>query len=124
MNLELRSLIAPGDLKNERLTLRALSALDVGDYLVAQTMLIDDYPATSFDHMIWFPFKSILKGDLVVVYTKSGTSREKTLSKGNTAHFFYLDLNEPIWQDENKGAIVLHTPSWESKSAKELERKP
>lgn len=122
MNLELRSIIAPGDLKNERLTLRALSNLDVGDYLVAQTMLIDNYPTTSFDHMIWFPFKIIDKGDLVVVYTKPGTSSEKLLSKGNKAHFFYLDLSSPIWDSPNKGAIVLHTPSWESKSLGELKR--
>lgn len=120
MKLELRSIIAPGDLKNERLTLRALSNLDVGDYLVAQTMLVDDYPTTSFDHMIWFPFKEIESGDLVVIYTKSGDSREKVLSKGNKAHFFYLDLKSPIWDEAGKGAIVLHTPSWHSKSVDEL----
>mgnify|MGYP003652204344 CR=1 FL=1 len=122
MRLELRSIVSPGDLKNERLTLRALADLDVGDYLVAQTMLIDDYPATSFDHMLWFPFKPISKGDLVVVYSKGGTNKERTLSGGNTAHFFYLDLNQPIWDDPNKGAILLHTPSWESKSRDELKR--
>lgn len=122
MKLELRSIVAPGDLKNERLTLRALTSLDVGDYLVAQTMLIEDYPTTNFDHMIWFPFKQVEKGDLVVIYTKSGESREKPLSKGNTAHFYYLDLSSAIWDDPTKGAIVLHTPTWQSKSVDELKR--
>jgi hypothetical protein len=122
MKLELRSIIAPGDLKNERLTLRALSSLDVGDYLVAQTVLIDNDPATSFDHMIWFPFKTIDKGDLVVVYTKSGKSSEKVLSTGNSAHFFYLNLGSTIWDEPEKGAIILHTPSWQSKSVDELKR--
>ncbi len=78
MKLELRSIIAPGDLQNERLTLRVLSGLDIGDYLVAQTMLIDNYPTTSFEHMIWFPFNLVEKGDLIVVYTKTGTSRVRT----------------------------------------------
>jgi hypothetical protein len=120
MKMELRSIIAPGDLKNERLTLRALSDLDVGDYLVAQTTIIDDFPTTSFDHMLWFQFKPIKKDDLVVVYTKTGTNTERVLSKGNTAHFFYLDLKSPIWDNPSKGAIVLHTPSWQSKSVNEL----
>ncbi len=118
--MELRSIVSPGDLKNERLTLRALADVDVGDYLVAQTMLIEDFPATNFDHMLWFPFKPILKGDLVVLYTKSGSNKERVLKKGNTAHFFYLDLSDPIWDDANKGAILLHTPSWQSKSLDEL----
>lgn len=120
MNLELRSIIAPGDLKNERLTLRALTNLDVGDYLVAQTMIVNGNPTTSFDHMLWFPFKAINKGDLVVVYTKVGNNTERVLSKGNTAHFFYLDLVTAIWDDPNKGAIVLHTPTWQSKTVDEL----
>lgn len=120
MKLELRSIVAPGELKDERLTLRALANLDIGDYLVAQTVMIDDYPSTSFDHMIWFPFKPISKGDLLVIYTKTGKSRQKALSKGNTAHFYYLDLSHPIWNSKNKGAIVLHTPTWSSKLVSEL----
>jgi hypothetical protein len=120
MNLELRSIIAPGDLKNERLTLRALADLDVGDYLVAQTVLVDGQPTTDFDHMLWFQYEPIAKGDIVVVYTKTGKTTERVLSTGKTAHFFYLDLKSAIWDDPSKGAIVLHTPSWKSKSLSEL----
>lgn len=123
MKLELRSIIARGDLKRERLTLRAISSVDVGEYLVAQTVLIEGDPATSFEHMIWLPFKQIDKGDIVVVYTKIGKPTEKVLSNNNKAHFFYLDLNKTIWNGSGKGAIVLETPTWQVKSADELERK-
>ncbi len=122
MKLELRSIVAPGDLAKERLTLRALQDLDVGDYVVAQSGYADDSPTTTFFHTIWFPYNPVQKGDLVVVYTKEGTNRERVLDRGNKAHFFYLDLNEAIWDDPTKGALVLYAPTWESKSVDDLTR--
>jgi len=123
MKLELRSIVAPGDLKNERLTLRALENLDVGDFLVAQAGYVDDSPTTQLFHALWFPYKVIRKGDLVVIYTKEGSNKERVLDRGNKAHFYYFDLSDPIWADANKSALVLHAPTWESKSAKELKRR-
>jgi hypothetical protein len=123
MKLELRSIIAPDDLKNERLTLRALADLDIGDYLVAQSGYVDGSPTTNFFHSLWFPFKLIQKDDLVVVYSKVGTNMERVLVRGNKAHFFYLDLVEPIWGDSSKGALVLYAPTWQSKSVDDLIRR-
>lgn len=120
MKLELRSIVAPGDLKNERLTLRALADLELGDYLVAQSGYFDGSPTTNFYHTLWFPFKFIQKGDLVVIYTKVGVTKERVLQRGSKAHFYYLDLTGSIWDDPGKGALVLHTPIWQSKSTDEL----
>jgi hypothetical protein len=122
MNLELRSIVAPNELKSERLTLRANADLDIGDYLVAQSGFVDGSPTTSFFHTLWFPFKLIQKSDLVVVYTKVGTNNERVLNAGNKAHFFYLDLSQPIWGDTSKGALVLYAPTWQSKSVDDLKR--
>lgn len=122
MKLALRSIVAPGDIKNERLTLRALAQIDVGDYLVAQSGYVDDSPTTQLFHTLWFPYKPIQNGDLVVVYTKRGINKERVLDRGNKAHFFYLDLKSSIWDDPTKGALVLHAPKWESKSVDELRR--
>ena len=97
--------------------------LDIGDYIVAQTGYIEDSPTTNFSHSLWFPYKLINKGDLVVVYTKSGSSKERVLDKGNKAHFFYLGLTEPIWNAPRHGALILHAPSWDSKPAEALIRK-
>jgi len=120
MKLQLRSIVAPGKLQKERLTLRALEDLDVGDYLVAQSGYADDSPTTDFDHTLWFPYKEIQKGDLVVVYTKAGTNSERVLANGHKAHFFYLDLTSTIWDNPNNGAVVLHAPKWQSKSVSDL----
>lgn len=123
MKLELRSIIAAGDIANERLSLRALDNLDVGDYLVAQSGYIGDNPTTDFYHTFWFPFKPIQKGDLVVVYTKVGRNRERVLERGNKAHFYYLDLETPIWTRPDSGAVLLHAPTWQSKTLGELTRR-
>lgn len=122
MKLELRSIISPGNIEKERLTLRALADVDLGDYLVAQSGYIEDSPTLTFYHTMWFPFKPISKGDLVVIYTKEGNSRERELGNGRLAHFFYLDLEESIWDNPHRGAVVLQAPNWHSKSAIELER--
>ena len=120
MNLKLRSIVAQGNLKNERLTLKALQNLDIGDYLVAQSGYERNSPTTTLFHTLWFPYKPIKKGDLVVVYTKNGSNSERELDNGNTAHFFYFDFSEAIWNDSNKGALVLYAPTWKSKSVDDL----
>lgn len=122
MKLELRSIISAGDLTKERLSLRALDDLDVGDYLVAQSGYMDGNPTTYFYHTLWFPFKPIQKGDLVVVYTKVGASKERVLERGNKAHFYYFDLEYPIWGDPENGALLLYAPTWQSKSVGDLIR--
>lgn len=120
MKLKLRSIISAGDLSRERLTLRAIDDLDVGDYLVAQSGYVNDGPTTSFFHTFWFPYKQIKKNDLVVIYTKRGKERSRKLDGGNTAHFFYLDSDTPIWGASNTGALVFFAPTWRSKPADEL----
>lgn len=120
MSLELRSIVAPGDLAKERLTLRAKADLDLGDYLVAQHSYVDGEPTTEILHTYWFPFKKIEKGDLVVIYTKEGGSKIRPLSTGKKAHFYYLDLENTIWDEVDVGALVLFAPKWESTLADEL----
>lgn len=120
MNLELRSLVKPGDLPNERVTLRAKVNLDLGDYLFAQPGYFSGVPTINFFHTYWFPFKKISAGDLVVIYTKEGSESSKNLTTGKMAHFYYLDLKEAIWDDSTKAAVILYAPKWESKSVEDF----
>jgi hypothetical protein len=116
MNLELRSLVKPGDLPTERVTLRAKVDLDLGDYLFAQSGYADGVPTINFFHTYWFQYKKISAGDLVVIYSKEGSESSKKLTTGKMAHFYYLDLKSTIWDDPNKAAVILYAPKWESKS--------
>lgn len=120
MKLELRSIVDPGNLAKERITLRATSDLDLGDYLFAQSGYANGSPTIEFFHTYWFQFKLIKKGDLVVIYTKEGIDRENTLKNQRKAHFYYFDLSAPIWDDPNKAAVILYAPTWESRGADEL----
>lgn len=125
MRLTLRSIFSPGDLAKERLTLRANADLDIGDYLVAQTGVSDTGdPTVFFNQPYWLPYKKIKSGDLVVIYTKEGEQRSRPLKNGiNTAHFLYFHSQEPIWDDPEKGAIVLFTPIWDFRKQKDLIKK-
>ncbi len=116
MNLELRSLVKPGDLSNERVSLRVKLVMDFGDYLFAQSGYADGAPTIKLYHTYWFPFKKVSAGDLIVIYTKKGSDSSKKLTTGKTAHFYYLDLDETIWDDPTKAAIILYAPKWESRA--------
>jgi len=122
MNLELRSVVAAGDLKNERLTIRVKADSDVGDYLIAKTGVEHGEPTTSISQVCWLPYEPVSSGDLVVIYTKEGSPRKRKLKSGKTAHFYYLDLTQPIWDDSLDGALLLYAPTWEFKSASELKQ--
>ena len=119
MSLVLRSIIEKGDLAKERLTLKATSDLDVGDYALLQCGLVDGTLTTEVLRAFWFPYSPVLDGDLVVLYSKVGESRHKTLASGSKAHFFYWGNTSPIWT-EDRAAVILKAPEWSSKSLAEL----
>ena len=123
MNLELRSIAAKGDIRNERLTFRVKTALDVGDYVLLQTSYIEGTLTTNIFNSYWFSYGAVAKGDLVVLYTRSGTNSSKPLKDAGTAHFFYWGLRDPIWDDNERAAVILHAPQWQSKPASELWRR-
>jgi len=120
MSLKLRSIIERGNLSKERLTLKAADNIDIGDYAVFQCAIVDGVLTTVVKRTFWFQYDQIEKGDLVVLYTKSGESRSKVLSTGSKAHFFYWGLQNPIWGNDELAAVVLKAPQWESKSVSEL----
>lgn len=122
MKLKLRSILAAGDLRNERLTLRAESDLDLGEYAVLQVPLIGRDLMTDVFHTFWFPYQEIERGDLVVIYTKKGEVRSKMLETGSRAHFFYWNVGEAIWNDSERAAVVLRAADWAHKGTAELRK--
>ena len=122
MKLKLRSIVSAGELDKERLTLLVTDRTDLGDYLVAQAEFVEGQLTTNLIHTIWFPVKSVEKGDLVVIYTKRGQNKERSLLSDRKSHFFYLDLDNSIWEEQSRGAVILHAPTWESKSTEEIKQ--
>lgn len=120
MNLELRSVANRGDIERERITFRVTADVDVGDFVVMQSGYVDGEVTTDIHHSFWFAYKPIEKGDLVVLYTKSGNMSSRPLKQRGLVHFFYWGLDMPIWQHEDRAAVLLAAPTWQSKSSIEL----
>lgn len=120
MSFEISSIAGKGELPNERLVLRAVTALDAGHYAVLQTGCREGNPTSLVHHCFWFPWYAVKPNDLIVLYTKSGTQSTKSLADGRTAHFFYWNLAHAIWKSDQRAAVVLHAPKWISKLAAQL----
>lgn len=122
MNLQLRYISNKGDIHKERLTLRVLADLDVGDFVILQTAIGGDDVTTQVHHALWFPYRAVSKGDLIVVYTRRGEPSSKPLKERGIAHFFYWDLQHAIWAEEDRAAVLLHAPTWDFKKSGDLWR--
>jgi hypothetical protein len=120
MNLEFRSIVERGDHSKERITLRCLGETDLGHYVLLQTSSREGVASTDVLRTMWFPDKIVEKGDLIVLYTKSGYNSEKVLKTGKKAHFIYWDIPKPIWSDKETAVVLLHAPNWEARLVEDL----
>ena len=120
MKIEIRKIADKGNIEKERLVLKVTSDTDIGDYVVLQTGYNDGEITIETFYTYWFQYKSALTDDYVVLYTKTGEDKEKTIANGSTAHFFYWGLEDAIWNSDNKAPVVLHAPEWISSHPEEL----
>ncbi|MDE0447650.1 MAG: hypothetical protein OXH96_13335 [Spirochaetaceae bacterium] len=112
----------PGVLDQERLVLRVLATTDIGDYALLRTRYDAETVLAGNCDAFWFPFRPVYKDDLVVVYTKPGVMKEKLLEDGAKAHFFYWGLEYPIWNADDRGAVILYAPTWKDNHQQHLMR--
>lgn len=119
MKLSIKSFADAGILGTERLVLRALEDVDIGDYLILRTKKSKKTggPLSGGSDAYWFPDHEVKAGDLVVVYTREGVASKKELSGGRTAHFYYWKKKQAFWGNngENK-AVLIETGSWRSEA--------
>lgn len=117
--LELRTLLSPGVIEEERIVIHVLVDTDIGDYILLQTGFnpkTENVTIATY-HSFWFPYKRVNNGDFVVVYTMGGTNSEKKFERGEeqdkgTVHFFYWGLEDPIWNKLDRAPVLLQSPSW------------
>ena len=111
-----------GTLDRERLVLRVLATTDIGYYALLRTKYDAETVLAGNCDAFWFPFGAVHKDDLVVVYTKRGVMKEKLLEDGAKAHFFYWGLDYPIWDADDRGAVILFAPVWKDRPRQHLMR--
>lgn len=117
MNLNVIEIKNKNNIQKERIVLKALANINIGNYIIFLTNKVDNenFEANP-NHVFWFPNKEVTKGDLVVLYTKEGKASVKDINEGNNkAYFFYKKLNKEYFTNDEKVAIVIEVSGWEGK---------
>jgi hypothetical protein len=112
MNVEIRGIENVGDLSKERVVLRATSDADIGKFAIFKCRPTSSGVASGLvSRAYWFPDKVIKSGDFVVLYTKEGTSSEKSNEQGTQkTYFYYWGSAQPQWKDHV--AALISTPTY------------
>jgi len=117
MNVEISSFADAGNYQKERVVLSVLRDSDIGDYAVlCSPTSAQGNPTPGGKNAFWFPDGNVRAGDLVILYTKRGTSSTKELGGGRTAHFYYWGQENALWGSASNGAVVLETADWTFKT--------
>jgi hypothetical protein len=113
MKLEFSRVESPGDPERERIVFRAAEDVDIGRFAVFQCEGRDNGQVASgpIASAYWFADKKIASGDFVVLYSKNGTTSEKT-EQAITSHFFYWRSSKPLWVGRYV-PVLINTASWE-----------
>jgi hypothetical protein len=119
MNLEFRSFADAGNPSKERIILKALADLDVGDFAVLRSGVGTDRQSPTAGRKVayWFPDEKVKSNDLIVLYTKKGSRSSKALEGGRTAHFFYWGRDDALWGDNQFGAVISEIWDWDFRVA-------
>lgn len=111
-SLKFSSFADAGDLTKERLVLRADADLGVGQFAILRSRKSSTGATAGKKPAFWFPDKDVKRGDLVILYTKSGKSSVKALEGDRTAHFFYWGEESAFWGEDGFGAVILKVETW------------
>lgn len=117
MKLEVTSIANANDIESERIVLRAGEDLDLGSFAIFSCVIMDDDRVQSgnIPDVFWFEDEALKKGDLVILYTKSGIPRRKESKSGAVSYFYYWDRDEAIWTSTRR-AIAVNTADWSAAS--------
>lgn len=115
MRLEITSIADTGDVSKERIVMKAVTDLDVGDFAVFKSSVgsTGQEPTAGRKAAYWFPDENVVTGDLVVLYTKRGSRSTKRLDSGGTVYFFYWGKDESQWGDSQSGVVLLEVADWQ-----------
>lgn len=106
-----------GNPEKERVVFKIDTATNLGFYVVAQSIKVQDNAISSnIKNTYWFPDQELKVGDLVVLYTKKGEKKSVLNKDGSMTYFFYWGLEEPL-SSINKSCVVLFETTWMFKGA-------
>jgi hypothetical protein len=98
--------------QNERVFIRALQEVDLGDYIVTDTTYRQDGSVSNkARHVYEFARKVVQAGEYVCLHSGAGSYKlDKTTDDGTPLHRFYWGLNYTIWNKSGDNAWLLYAP--------------
>ena len=114
MSVRIKSIVEAGNLSKERIIMKVSAKDDIGDYAMFRSRYKNDNVTTTVSHVLWFSDKPVGAGDLVILYSKTGSNSSKTNANGTTSHFFYWHSSEPLWEGGDYSAVLLEIDGWSS----------
>ena len=113
MNIAIDYIKDSGNLDKERIVFAVKNDEQLGKYLIAESVLLEDSRfSAKIKNIFWFPDQELKQGDVIVLYTKQGNSNSTKNDDGSTTYFYYWGLLEPHLK-ENKPCVVLFETSWD-----------
>lgn len=96
----------------ERVMMRALEDVDLGDYIVTDsTYRKDGVVSNKARHVYEFAKKRIAAGEWIALRSRKGTYNVTTLDDDRTPlHLFYWGLDYRIWNEDGDNAWLLLAP--------------
>ena len=114
MMLKVRSIANRGEYPKERIVMRAIVDVDVGDFAVFRAVHLGEGRVSSqVVDIFWFPDKRIKKNDLVVLYTKKGIASDRVMKSGRMSHFYYWGSDAVLWAKSDHAPVLVYTSDWE-----------
>lgn len=103
-----------GDFDKEYVLIRIDDDCNIGRYVVADSTYTDTGNVSNkLRHTYWFPDKSVKKGALVSLWTRSGENTTVKTEQGATIHRFYWGLKTAVWNDGGDCAVLQELNSWQ-----------
>lgn len=113
MNLEIKYIKNRNE-EGERIVFVVKKDCDIGSYLVFLTKQTkpESFNIKYLKHPFWFPDNKVKENDLVILYSKSGTSSQKINKDGTTSYFFYRGIGASIFTDDDHIALLIEADKW------------
>jgi hypothetical protein len=102
-----------GDISKERVHFRAIADISLQFYAIYDTNYLgDDKIQTQHKNCFWFAPFQVKAGQNVVLYTRIGNQNTEPRNDGSVFHFFFRGLNQPIYTQPEKCAVIFELANW------------
>ena len=112
MDIAINAIQQQGDHTKEYVILYVKADCNIGEYLLTDdTFDRTGLPSNKHRHVFFFPDMAVKAGEYLVLWTKVGKYKEGKTTDGATAHYFYWNLKEAVWNDAGDCAHLLKAPA-------------